>query len=503
MGAVLASLTELTRVFASMEVSHQPIGAESRIVKPQNDTEEALNDDTEIERVKDAHGKRIHAAVPVEIWLEIFRHATYLPHATEISPPDPFEPQRPSYDVMSLNTPESSLRTKCALVHVCRAWRQFATELLYEHLCIGSSRRAARILAGLRASHAPPAASSAAHSPLGQLPSNGIWTRFIEVRWIAQSQSNSVYLMEVFQILTECPNVIVFNMTWGADIPSGFRNAVVRMYEGTLRRLSWLAREIRNPDFTLLIPPPHCDLITPSFVSAFRALRVLDLRAIPAARHSDTEGEVLELPSVRELLVSTDPNSLAFASAFTFPALHRVRFSRKGMREDAAFLVELRRFFQQHGQSVIKLEMDGPLPRHPSYNVSHFLDGCPNLTQLVFYAGNSVILDMSSPHRSLRRIGVVGIELHHLYNSSTAGQEGGLSTPPDHQTVKTHLGSFNHDYFPNLELVRTIGFLVAASSEATTKDIFIGWTEYFEARGIDFQDGEGVVWLYDDDSAGK
>ena len=51
--------------------------------------------------------------------------------------------------------------------------------------------------------------------------------------------------------------------------------------------------------------------------------------------------------------------------------------------------------------------------------------------------------------------------------------------------------------YPSLELIKTVGFLVDAETDLLIKDIFIWWVERFEKQGIDFLDGEGVLWAYD------
>jgi len=51
--------------------------------------------------------------------------------------------------------------------------------------------------------------------------------------------------------------------------------------------------------------------------------------------------------------------------------------------------------------------------------------------------------------------------------------------------------------FPELELIQTVGYFVDADkSDELIKDIFIWWVEKFEDVGIDFLDGEGVLWAY-------
>ena len=69
--------------------------------------------------------------------------------------------------------------------------------------------------------------------------------------------------------------------------------------------------------------------------------------------------------------------------------------------------------------------------------------------------------------------------------------------PNKASSTKTHLMSISRELYPKLEIVRTIGFLVDSCGDSLMKDIFIWWAERFENDGIDFQDGEGVLWVYD------
>ena len=54
-------------------------------------------------------------------------------------------------------------------------------------------------------------------------------------------------------------------------------------------------------------------------------------------------------------------------------------------------------------------------------------------------------------------------------------------------------------HLPALETVRTAGFLVDTSTDGLARDIFIWWTERFEYMGVDLVDGEGVIWMYEDE----
>jgi len=53
------------------------------------------------------------------------------------------------------------------------------------------------------------------------------------------------------------------------------------------------------------------------------------------------------------------------------------------------------------------------------------------------------------------------------------------------------------DKYPELELIQTVGYSVDADkNDELIKDVFIWWVEKFEELGIDFLDGESVLWAY-------
>src|ERR1700729_3855517 len=56
--------------------------------------------------------RKTHADLPLELWLEIFRYATYVRQAMNITPIDAFIPDQPSTNALGINTPILSMRTE-------------------------------------------------------------------------------------------------------------------------------------------------------------------------------------------------------------------------------------------------------------------------------------------------------------------------------------------------------------------------------------------------------
>lgn len=77
-------------------------------------------------------------ALPAEIWLAIFEHATFVQGAFETDIPDPFalpESQRPTTRDVHAGL-RGALVTKRHLTRVCKTWRALATPILYRALMV-------------------------------------------------------------------------------------------------------------------------------------------------------------------------------------------------------------------------------------------------------------------------------------------------------------------------------------------------------------------------------
>ncbi|KAA1477694.1 hypothetical protein DENSPDRAFT_844876 [Dentipellis sp. KUC8613] len=71
---------------------------------------------------------------PPELWLSIFEHATFVPHAFDTDVADPFDvPGAPiPFDTQIEDNLRSSFATKRSLVLVCKLWHDLAMPLLYQ-----------------------------------------------------------------------------------------------------------------------------------------------------------------------------------------------------------------------------------------------------------------------------------------------------------------------------------------------------------------------------------
>ena len=420
--------------------------------------------------------------LPVEMWLEIFQFATHVHQHATIVPLNPFTLKRVSTNVMAVNVPSLSSRTKLSLVLVCRSWRRIAIQMLYQYVVVRSPARAAALLAVLRSSQAASDDGHGPHAGYGQ------WTRHIEVFTHARGASELRYLQTLFHIFQACPNLRMLSGRWNHILPVEFLDAISRLYGPSLQGLYWNEACLND----------YLSVTTPQFLASFQSLRVLDLRNFVGGPIS---GQLVEwfpkplLPKLQDLIISTYPQSLALATALSLPALRNL-IVKTAISGEPPFDI-LTAFLKVHGPSLVSVDIPSPsadsepepdtallrrdLPHiHPDIFLQP--DLCPNLVSLAFPTTSPPL--GAHVHRSLRRIGLRGVRAEDLY--------------PDKKTsTGGHLMSFAPTKYPNLELVKTVGFLVDADADSLIKDIFIWWVDRFEREGIDFLDGEGVLWAYD------
>ncbi|KAJ7212965.1 hypothetical protein GGX14DRAFT_445829 [Mycena pura] len=415
--------------------------------------------------------------LPLEIWLEIFQWATYVYSSTTIEPIDPFTLKSPG-DLLGANTPVLSMRTKCVLVRVCRSWRRIAIQILYQHIVIRSPSRAALILQVLRDSERDKS-------------NYGHWARYIEVYTHARGSSDMRFLQNVYRIFQYCPRLRILGATWRTVVPGEFLTAVSTLYGPTLQELSWDERKYS-------LDKTHASL---GFLASFQSLRVLDLRDFVGDKRPGHAESSPTLPRLNHLILSNHGLNISVATALVLPALHTLTLQT--LVGHAIHVDLITKLLAVHGASLVTVHLPNPSsePAQSRFLTQYippalFLRAgvCPNLDTLTFSA-NSPAIGLESeteslppPHPALRRIALYAVRAEALYPSKGPNE------------TQTHLRSFTRAAFPRLEMVRTAGFCVDSDTDTLVKDVFIWWRERFERDGVDFQDGEGVVWVYDSET---
>ncbi|RDX54927.1 hypothetical protein OH76DRAFT_1452705 [Lentinus brumalis] len=435
--------------------------------------------------------------LPPELWLEIFRYATHVPRARSIAPGDPLVPEKPVDYARGMNSPIQSMRTKCALVRVCHAWNAITTELLYEHVVLGSAQRIEALCKVLRESRREVREDGTLQKV--EDPGYGQWVRHLEVRRWARSHQTQSYWQAIIRTVSYCSRLRVFSGVWQEPLPDGFLPVLVQYLPPSLQELFWQQDSV-------LIVSKELPVLASSVLAKFSVLRILDLRKIcilDAGRSlQHITFESLRFPHVTHLALPTCPLLLRYASKQLMPELHHLVLDASGAPRTvhAPFATkELMCFLDVYGHQLRTVEL---LPsntqsmRPGPINISTFLSpsACANLETLVFdsptpsavnlayYNANvSSAPPLEEAHPTLRRIGIRGISVSQLYPNKPA-------------QAQAHLEAFSayRAFFPALELVRTLGFLVGTSTDPFAPDVFIWWTEKYERVGVDLQDGEGV-----------
>ena len=427
--------------------------------------------------------------LPLELWLEIFQFATYVHRSTSIGLLNPFTPKRTINNIMATNMQISAVRTKLALVLVCKSWKMIADRFLYEHLVIRSPARANAVLEALLAARVQ---LENGNIDIGY----GRWPSHIEIFTHCRGANDMRFLHTLFHIFQCCPNVRHFSGSWMHPLPVEFLDAIAKLYGPTLQGLYWNEVNIAAA-FTSS---------SPRFLCSFQELRVLDLRHFVGCSFEQllrSPPSQPILPNVTDLLLSTRSESLQMASFLELPQLRNLTLcvTLPGCHffNPRVPYNHIRLFIEKHGYSLISVDLQTPAPylepepdsSDSRYIIEHvkpdvFLEpnACPNLISLVYPVTSKPL----SPHihPNLKRIGLRGIRrAEHLY-------------PRRLSIVKTHLEGITAKLYPRLQEVRTIGYLVDAEMDRLIKDVFIWWVEKFEDEGINLLDGEGVLWMYTD-----
>jgi len=381
------------------------------------------------------------------------------------------------------------MRTKLALVLVSRSWRQATMHLLYEHLLIRNPTRAAAIAQVLEESNRAPG-DMGPEVTQTQPSGYGRWTRHIEIHTFSRGAGDIRYLQTLFRIFRYCPNTRILSGTWIYQLPIEFLNGLSKVYGPSLSALYWKERNDGPPE-------NYIPLSTPEFLGSFRSLRVLDIRhfvgANPWSRRGCTRAPTL--PLLEDLILSAHPRSLSTATILQLPALRNLilRSPTYDERSEAPLIA----FLKVHGPSLVSVdlpspssdtepEMDSTISRRTFFHVNPDLflnpDHCPILESITFPISSPPL--SSQIQSTIRRIGLRGVRSDGLY--------------PDKQSMtRDHLMAITSQKYPELELVQTVGYLVDADkNDELIKDIFIWWVEKFEEVGVDFLDGEGVLWAY-------
>ncbi|KAE9403140.1 hypothetical protein BT96DRAFT_505412 [Gymnopus androsaceus JB14] len=411
--------------------------------------------------------------LPDEVLMEIFQFATYVHECESILPLDPLIPKRASHNALGPNTPATALRTKCALVLVNHEWRQVAMSLLYRHLVVRSPSRAARILLSLESRFPTPGAAS--DNPL---PTKyGRFTRHLEIYTHFRGSDKIDFLRTLCSIIQNCPNLRIISGSWMYPLPVGFLETLSHMCGSTLQGISWSST---CADFTGLS----------RFFFAFQTLRVLDISGIILSSQQMHSQTPFSLPSVQDLVLSTRADNLSFATLISMPQLQNLVLRVvEGSSSD-----QMNTFLEAHSDSLRTVHIQPPLALEsghlkPSHDFHLPFLACPHLETATFHVNHTPTFQ----HPSLRCVCLQGVRMSEGLEARSTHMFPDNFSNNTNECLTTLL---NISLYPCLETVRAVDYLVEADNHVTSMDLFIQWSEKFENRGVDFQDGSGIVWMY-------
>ncbi|KAI0081953.1 hypothetical protein K474DRAFT_1768178 [Panus rudis PR-1116 ss-1] len=307
-------------------------------------------------------------SLPLELLLEIFRYATFVPGSRDLTPLDPFAPAVPSSFALAVNSPVLAMRTKCTLVGVCKEWRQISLEVLFEHVLVTGPRKAGLVLSALEL----PCLEQ------GDQVGNGRWVRHIEVNASTRDACGVAFLSIIAKIISRCPNLRTLSGFWRDYPPKEFLDFIVQHRGISIEGLAW-----GQPFYTLKSQKTglRSTVLNPGFLDRLGNLRVLDLGIYPRCYPHNEVGSASDavvdtqsspsmcLPSLSTLIITPHPTSLlTFMSTVELPALRKVIINsaytdytqpRKD-RNTLALTRAVLRFLRVHGPSIIALELVPP-----------------------------------------------------------------------------------------------------------------------------------------------
>ncbi|KZT30957.1 hypothetical protein NEOLEDRAFT_1126642 [Neolentinus lepideus HHB14362 ss-1] len=141
------------------------------------------------------------ANLPPETWLMVFRWATWPP--PHVKHPAVYRPFIPPSDEAELAEMISPLEMKRTLVLVCKRWRQFSLQLLYEFLILNSPRQVATLA-----------------NALDENEEYRGYVKSVLLRPLGPMEDMRVHPRDVLEILGRCPNILIIMKPWWLAQPS-------------------------------------------------------------------------------------------------------------------------------------------------------------------------------------------------------------------------------------------------------------------------------------------
>ncbi|KAG6335505.1 hypothetical protein ID866_3577 [Astraeus odoratus] len=415
--------------------------------------------------------------IPTEIWRQIFIPIIRVPGLLQSDRADPFSPVRET----RLND-DKDLHTQTALLLVCKDWHATVSDLLYEHVCLTSSRHVDLI--------APLLERSKIQDGLQALGSR---TRRVDVRVLNPDATD---MDNIVRILRCMPNLKIFvnSNSYGAlsvgsqyispllRTPSQIIQALLSTSASSLCRIEWTCNECPSWD----------DLM--ALLREVRGLHSLTLANIAGSYPEKSQWEHLVLPSLRTLVLGDSP-SFSHASLGNVPLNAFLAM----LSESSDQLPHLQRlegfsplsptFLNTHGYKIRTVRTVAYTPLLPD-----IIAKCPNLDTFITIFPHQHLDRLT--HSSLRRIGVFPI------SEDAVGVPTQIYNAFIMKPLDDLMAQIEQSHLPNLAHVRlrNVGTLGGVNDYP---EFLRKWQGYFNPRGVRFDDRDGRLFHLDHDGPGR
>ncbi|KAF8224175.1 hypothetical protein L208DRAFT_1313086 [Tricholoma matsutake] len=239
--------------------------------------------------------------LPAELWMTIFREATWVSRILDSDSVEEFGSLTSRQRIRPLR---ASLITKRYLVRVCKQWYSLAIPFLYESIIIGRCRTLNTLRDALQSLCSPENLDAGNGHPLGW------WTKRLDVAMRDNGSDTESELESLSQIIQSLPNlnILVFRVTTSKYhnvlLPGSFLHHLSRSAGSNLQAIVWYTRAL-TPDspqwYAFLAGMPtirtlSCSQFFDDLLPALPALRTFSLHDI-----SSFPNPSLPNPSLRHL----------------------------------------------------------------------------------------------------------------------------------------------------------------------------------------------------------
>ncbi|RDB22232.1 hypothetical protein Hypma_010745 [Hypsizygus marmoreus] len=305
--------------------------------------------------------------LPPEIWLDIFRFATWPPLDLDPGMTLQFLPTEGRERRQLL---KQSLVTRRYLVRVCKRWHSMAASFLYESLLIGRGRGLQTVRDVLKASRVPfqqDAPSDENDRPVGW------WTKRLDfaMRDVDRLDFDVDVCLTLLSEIVEClPNLAILTFCVTAPqlrdvkLPPSFLQTLVRVSGHSLHTIQWNS---------LALVPSRCDWVAfikeAVNIKAVRRPRFFAKETDPREQLSSSSLEILLLPRTPE-----DPSDFEQAN---LPSLRHVVLNALLLQDS-----RWRFFLEEYGPKLEVVQLIINHKRLTAFANSKLTSHCPRLVRL-------------------------------------------------------------------------------------------------------------------------